>query len=317
MQSIRSNIFYNSLLVTANYIFPLLVFPYISRVLGVTNIGICNFVDGIINYYCLFAMLGMNTLSIREIAANRDDSVNLSKTFSSLLSLNIIISSIVITALVISIFCVPRFYEYRQLMFIGVAKLVFQVLLVEWLFTGIENFRYITTRSIIVRSIFVILVYALVKDANDYTIYYALLTSTVVINALFNITYSRKFVRFSIHDLTMKQYVKPLFSLGAYSILTAFYTTFNVLFLGLSFSSTEVGYYTVATRLHSIILACFSAITGVLLPRMSSLIANNDYLTARKLLRKSTKILFFIAFPIIVFCEVFANDFGSPVKPCV
>lgn len=309
MSSIKSNIFFNSLLVTANYIFPLLVFPYISRVLGVANIGICNFVDSVINYYCLFAMLGMNSLSIREIAANKSDAVKLSKTFSSLLSLNIIISSVVVSTLVISIFCVPRFYEYRHLMFIGVTKLIFQVLLVEWFFTGIENFRYITFRSILVRSVYVLMVFLLVKDVDDYPIYYALLTLTVVINALFNITYSRKFVRFSIFGISMKKYIKPLLSLGAYNLLTSFYTTFNVLFLGLSSSSSEVGYYTTATRLHSIILACFTAVTSVLLPRMSSLIANNDYVTVNNLLKKSTQILFIVAFPIIAFCEVFANDF--------
>ena len=309
MASIKSNIFYNSALVMANYIFPLLVFPYISRVLGVTNIGICNFVDSIINYYCLFAMLGMNSLAIREIAINKDNKDNLSKVFSSLFVLNIIISSIVILGLIISIFCVPRFYEYRYLMFIGVSKLIFQILLVEWLYTGIENFRYITLRSIFIRSIYVILVFILIRDTKDYPIYYLLLTLTTVFNAMFNIAYSKKFVNFSLKGISIKKYIKPLFSLGAYGLLTSFYTTFNVLFLGLVSDATEVGYYTTSTKLHAMILAFFTAITGVLMPRMASLISTNNKETVDRLLNKTYHILFLIAFPIIVFCEVFASDF--------
>ena len=50
MPDLKKNFFYSALLTVANYVFPLLTYPYVSRVLGVTNIGICNYVDGIINY---------------------------------------------------------------------------------------------------------------------------------------------------------------------------------------------------------------------------------------------------------------------------
>ena len=73
MSSLKRNIFYNSLLTTANYLFPLITFPYISRVLGVTNIGICGFVDSIIIYYSLFAMMGIRAVAIREIAGVKND----------------------------------------------------------------------------------------------------------------------------------------------------------------------------------------------------------------------------------------------------
>ena len=84
MPNIKKNFFYNSILTTANYIFPLLVFPYITRVLGVSNIGICDFVDSIINYFCIFSMLGMATVGVREIAGSRNDKEKMSKVFSSL-----------------------------------------------------------------------------------------------------------------------------------------------------------------------------------------------------------------------------------------
>ena len=78
MPSIKKNFLYSSILTTANYIFPFLTYPYVSRVLGVNNIGICNFVDSVVNYFILFSMMGINIVGIREIAKVKNDKENFS-----------------------------------------------------------------------------------------------------------------------------------------------------------------------------------------------------------------------------------------------
>jgi O-antigen/teichoic acid export membrane protein len=94
MVTLKKNIFYSTILTTANYIFPLLTYPYVSRVLGVDKIGICNFVDSIINYFVLFSMLGVGIVGIREIAKNKNDKECLNKTFNSLFFLNTLSTTI-------------------------------------------------------------------------------------------------------------------------------------------------------------------------------------------------------------------------------
>ena len=42
---IKKNFVYNATLTVSQYIIALLIFPYISRIFGVTNIGILGFVD--------------------------------------------------------------------------------------------------------------------------------------------------------------------------------------------------------------------------------------------------------------------------------
>lgn len=308
MGSLKRNIFYNSLLTTANYIFPLITFPYISRVLGVTNIGICNFVDSIINYYSLFAMMGIRIVAIREIAGVKNDPKNLSKVFSSLLTLNLISTGILVAALVLSTVFIPSFHAHQNMMFIGVAKLIFTALLVEWFYNGIEDFQYITVRSIVVRLLYVVLIFVFVKDADDYPIYYGLLTLTIVLNALINVIHSRKFVSFSFDGISIKKYVKPFFILGFYSLLTSLYTTFNTMFLGFIGGPTEVGYYTTATKLHQIILALFTAFTGVMMPRMSSLFSERKESELQSLINKSIRIIFTFSFPMICFFSIFADQ---------
>ena len=131
-KSLKKNIIYSSILTAANYIFPLVTYPYVSRVLGVDNIGACNFVDSVINYFILFSMLGISTVGIREISQARNDRTRLNKTFSRLFTINTISTSIVLIALLISTFTVPQLKENSHLMWIGVLKLVSNYLLIEF-----------------------------------------------------------------------------------------------------------------------------------------------------------------------------------------
>ena len=149
-KSLKKNIIYSSILTAANYIFPLVTYPYVSRVLGVDNIGACNFVDSVINYFILFSMLGISTVGIREISQARNDSTRLNQTFSRLFTINTISTSIVLIALLISMFTVPQLRENSHLMWIGVLKLVSNYLLIEWLYKGLEEFKYITSRTVLV-----------------------------------------------------------------------------------------------------------------------------------------------------------------------
>lgn len=116
---LKKNILYSSVLTTANYVFPLLVYPYVSRVLGVTNIGICNFVDSIIHYFILFSMMGVTIMGTREIAASRANSDSLDSKFSSIIALNGITTLIALIILIIATLSVPQLWENRHMMVYG------------------------------------------------------------------------------------------------------------------------------------------------------------------------------------------------------
>ena len=121
--------------------------------LGVANIGTCNFVDSIINYYILFSMLGVVTLGIREIAKTKHDRQLLEKTFSKLFSINTVTTTIALAALAISILTVPKLHENQELMWIGALKLISNYLVIDWLYKGLEEFKYITNRTIAVKCL--------------------------------------------------------------------------------------------------------------------------------------------------------------------
>lgn len=305
---IKKNFAYNSILTISNFIFPLLVFPYVTRVLGVSNIGLCNFVDSVINYFILFSMLGISITGIREIAKNKTNIERLKKTFSSLFLLNAISTFVMLLILIVATIFVPKLLENREMMFLGGIKLIFNLFLTEWFFKGIEDFKYITIRSVIIKSIFVISVFIFVREQDDVQIYYALMVGMIILNALFNWNYRKRFISFSFKSISFVPYIKSYFTMGSYMILTSMYTSFNVAYLGFVSGDKEVGYYTTATKLFGVLLALFTAFTAVMLPRMSVLVADGKILDVKVLITKSYDVLIAFCLPLIIFSEIFAPE---------
>lgn len=305
---LKKNFYYSSILTAAGYIFPLITFPYVSRVLGVTNIGICNFVDSIINYFVLFSMMGIQTIGIREISNAKNNKEQLSSTFFSIVSLNALLCLFFCVILLLSIQFVPQFYEYRKLMYIGVVKLLSSLFLIEWLYKGLEQFKYITIRSVLVRCFYVVSIFIFVKSSDDYYIYYAIIIATEIVNAFINCIHSKYYVKITKARLFPKKFFVPVVVLGIYSLLTTMYKSFNVVYLGFVTNPTEVGYYTTSTKLHHIFLAIFTAFSGVMLPRMSNLISEGKMEEYRKKLAASFSILVYLTFPLTVLGIIFSSE---------
>lgn len=301
---IKKNFLYSSILTTAGYIFPLLTYPYVSRVLEVSNIGAVNFVDSIINYFVLFSMLGVSTSGIREIAASGKNKELRDTVFSSLLALNILTTLIALAVLIGCIYLVPELRSYKDLLWIGACKLTFNLFLIEWLYKGMEQFKFITQRTILVRCIYVVSVFIFIRKEGDRNLYYLLTTLSIIVNAIINLFYSRNFVRFYINKVNFNKYWKSFSGMGIYVILTSLYTTFNITYLGWFCGDTQVGYYTTATKIYSILLGFFTAFTGVMLPRMSSLLAEGRVDEFKNKVKTSLDCVISFSIPVII-CGIF------------
>lgn len=306
---LKKNILYSGFLTTSLYIFQFITYPYVARVLGVTNIGICNYVQSIVQYFCLFSMLGISTLGVREIAKCNGDKLKLNQTFSQLFTLNAVFTVFVLAIYFLLIETIPNFNQYRKLLYIGATQILFGTFSVEWLFRGLEEFKYITVRTLFVRLAYVISIFVFIRNSNDYTIYFWIYSAMIIANGIINWNYGKRFVQFSIQPLSLVQtYVKPLFFLGSQLILTSLYTTFNTVYLGLTCGDTQVGYYTTATKIENIILALYSSFTLVMMPRISSLMQSEQQEDVKRLLQSSFNLLFVFVFPCIFFSEFYANE---------
>ena len=308
MPSLKKNFFYSALLTLANYVFPLITYPYVSRVLGVSNIGICNFVDNIVNWFIVFSTMGISVIGVREIAAVRSGEKERSRVFSGLLALNGLTTLAAAAVLAVAIFVVPKLFPYRLLLYLGVAKLIAHSLSLEWFFRGIEDFKYITDRSIVIKVLYIVAVFLFVRKAEDYGTYYLLLTLTVVANTLVNVLYSRRYVSFSLRELDMRRFAGPFFILGLNYVLTSFYSSLNVIYLGFVHGAEQVGFYTTATKILTIVTALISAFTTVMLPRMSAVLTEGRMDEFRTYVGKAFNILFLVGIPAVFLMQTEALD---------
>lgn len=305
---LKRNFLYNGVLTLSGYLFPLLTYPYVSRVLGVSNIGICNFVDSIINYFILFSMMGIGAVGMREISQHRDDRQEMSRHFSGLLTLNLLTTALAAIILVTVILVVPSLSPYSDLLYIGVCKLFFNFFLIEWFYAGVEDFKYITIRSIIVRTIYVLLVFILIKQPEDYKLYYFLTVSTYFLNGVINIFYCRRYVRPTLKNIHIRPYLKTFLTIGLYMLITNVYTSLNVTWLGFATDTKEVGEYTTATKLYTIILALFTALTNVVYPRVTYLHAKGQEAEFWEKIGKAVSIVFVVSIPLAGFLAVFHSN---------
>lgn len=311
MPRITTNFIYNVALTLSTYLINLLLFPYVSRVLGVDLVGKVGFVNETISYFSLFAILGIATVGIREIAACGDDREKRSRVFSSLFAIIGVLTTVVMVVYLVAIFVVNRFQADRNLFIIGTGTLFFTSMLIEWFYQGMESFRYITIRSVLVKLAYAVAVFLTVRSQAHYVRYFTLTVVAVVVNAMINMGYSRRFATLSFRNLDIRKYLKPVFSLGLYRVMISMYTTFNVVYLGFVASDAEVGYYYASKKLFYIMLGLFSALSTVMLPRMSALVENRQEEEFHRKVDQMFDLVFAIAMPLVIFLVVLAPQIIS------
>ena len=196
IHSVRYNALFNVIYTLSNIIFPLITFPYVSRILMASGNGKVNFFTSIATYGTTIAGLGLSTYGIRAVAKVRDDAKKLSRLTVELLIINFIGSVIVLLVLGLSLFFVQQFQQELALFCITCITILLSVVGMNWFFSGMEQYDYITRRSILFKFISLILVFAFVKSRSDYVIY-ALITMFSTVGAyVFNFIYARHFVSF-------------------------------------------------------------------------------------------------------------------------
>lgn len=308
MANIKRNLAYSSVLTMSTYLVPLIVFPYISRVLGVEGIGIVDTVDNMIDYCILFSMMGLSSVGVREIAKNKDNPQALSQTFTDLFALNLCSTLLIAAVFCGAVLLSPRLQDYGLLIPIALLKLMANLFWIEWLYTGLEDFRYITLRSLILRTAFIIAVFLFVQTQADVVTYYALFVGITVGNAVCNWYHKRTYLHWDIRRANIRRFLVPFFMLGIFAMLSAVYSKLSLPILNFITNNEEAGNFATATRVYRVVIALVSTLTGVMIPRMSALMEEDRFDMVRHYTDVAFRLLFLFAFPLICFVELFAPD---------
>lgn len=307
--SIKKNMIMSAILTASNFLFPLITYSYVARVLLPEGTGKVAFVQAVLAYFSYIAALGISSYGTRECAKVRDNKNRLSILVQELLRINICSTVVAYVLLIVALILVPKFHEYAILFVVMSSGILLQTLGMEWLYNALEKYSYITIRSIIFKTISVALTFLLVKKPDDYIVYGAITIFATSASNLLNFINSRKYI--SIHKLSsynLKRHIKPICVFFFSTIIVSVYGHFDSMMLGFMKGDYEVGIYNAAAKIKGIVLSVSTAVTSVLIPRMSVYYTQKDEKAIYDLISKSIRIVLVLLLPLSVFIILNAID---------
>ena len=308
-KSIKINFLMNTILSLSSIIFTLITFPYISRVLQPEGLGKVTFASSIVSYFLMFSQLGIPTYGIRVCAQVRDDKEKLSKTVHELSFISLVITIISYMFFIFAIMFVPRLQEDKILYIIISITMILSVFGVEWLYKGLEEYTYITVRSIIFKFISVIFMFLLIHSKDDFVIYGAISVFASSASNVLNFINSRKYINYKwIGNYNLKHHIKPILVFFAMSCATTIYTNLDTVMLGFIKTDIDVGYYNAAIRVKSLLVTFVTSLGTVLLPRASYYVENNMVEDFKKIIGKSLSFTLIISIPLVAYFICFAEE---------
>lgn len=287
---------------------PLITVPYVSRVLKPEGVGTYAYTNSIVQYFILLAMLGIGTYGNKMTAITRDNKGQLSNTFFSIYLLQLLFSFLSILAYFF--FVIYFFHEYKVIALLQGISLLAAAIDCSWFFSGLEQFKKIITRNILVKIVSLIAIFVFVKDQNDLVLYTIILGLSLFIGQLVMWVYVKEFV--SLVPVTFQSIIshfKPTIVYFLPQIATQIYFILNKTMLGFLSSNSAVGIYDYADKILKMVLLVVTSLGTVMLPRMANTFGKGEFAKGKGYLIKSLEFSTLLAIPMMFGLAGIANDF--------
>ena len=324
-KSLKKNFCMNAILTMSQFIFPLITFPYVSRILLAEGTGKVSFATSIISYFAMFAQLGIPTYGIRACAQVRNDKKKLSKTAQEIFIINIIMSILAYIVFFIALCNVPRLKDEKTLLIIVSATIFFNAIGMEWLYKALEQYTYITIRSVIFKFIALIAMFLLIHQQSDYIIYGAISIFASSASNIFNFFNVHKYISLRpVGEYNFKQHLKAVSVFFALSCAATIYVNLDTVMLGFMKTNVDVGYYNAAVKIKTILVSIVTSLGTVLLPRASYYVEHGLKEDFYRITKKAINFVFLVATPLMLYFMFFAkegifflsgNTYGGAIVP--
>lgn len=296
IKNLKNNFIFNTFRIIINLLFPIIIFPYVSRVLDPEGIGKVAFTNSVSEYFIMFASLGIPLYGIREVAKVRDNKQKLEITTSEIFLLNLITTLVVIVFYFIILY-LGYLGQEKSLLKIMSLNIFLTFLGVEWFYQGLEEYKYIAIRSIFFKIISLILIFILVKTKKDYISYGLITVLSTVGSNIFNFFKLKSFTNLTFKKLNIKRHLKPIAMIFSMNIAISIYTNLDNVMLGYKSTETAVGLYSSGIKLVKLVLGIVTSLGTVMLPRISNYIHNGLENELKNLLNKVFKFIMMLSLP--------------------
>jgi len=299
-----------SILQIANYLFPLIVLPYVVRVIGPAKYGLINFAAAFIAYFNLISDYGFSLSGTKDISIIRDDKEKLSKTFSTILTIKLLLSIISFLIFITIVNFIPFFKNNWEVYVLSYGFVIGGVLFPSWFYQGMEQMKYITIIQVVIRSIVTVLIFLLIKEESDYLLLVLLNSIAQILIGIFGIVISLiKFkIKFRLPSFEeIKIQLKSGWNIFQSMIAINIYTTSNTFILGLFASEAIVGYYAAADKIRLAFQGIQSVLSQTVFPYVNSL-AKESYEKFILFIKRLLKLEFVIGFSVSLFLFIFSSQ---------
>ena len=307
---LKKNIVMNTILSFITLIYPLIIFPYVSRVLLPNGIGKVNFAISIITYFSMFAQLGIPLYGIRICSELRDDKLKLTKVVFEIFIIYSITTCIIFFIYLLCVFNVEKFFVEKKLYLVISFTFFFNLIGFEWFLKSLEEYTLIVKTSVLFRIISLIFILILVKDKTDY-VKYAFLTIFVTSGtSLFYVLKLKNYIKLKsikLKILNLSRHLKPIFTFFLMSVTITLYTNLDTVMLGFLSTEEQVGFYTTALKIKNILVTLITSFGTVLLPRLSYYITQKREEEYKKIIKKSFNYILIVAIPLAFYFILFAK----------
>lgn len=296
------NALLNTIKTVLGIIFPLITFPYVTRVLGVETLGVYTFSASIISYFLLIAALGISTYGIREGTQYRNNQEKFDKFVGELFSINVISTIVSYLLLGICLIIVPKLHDYSAAILILSIEMIMATIGVAWVCNIYEDFLFITIRTLAIQLISLVLTLTLVKNPGDLYIYVIIIVLANSGANLLNFFYiRRKYCKFKLtKNIDWKRHLRPILIIFSTSVAITVYVSSDSTMLGFMTSDYDVGLYGTAVKIYNIMKQVLAALLMVLIPQFSLMFARGEKERSNLLFSKVFNILTLLMLPMTV-----------------
>lgn len=268
---LKRNLVYNFVLSGSQVLLPLISIPYLSRVLTPDGIGKISFIDSLTYYFIALAEFGITVYGTKEIAKHRGDQGKKSQVASELVSLHLISSAFSILLYAVAIILLWHKVNHIMLLLFSLSFLLMNAFSCDWYFLGMEKFKYITIRSLVVRLAGLVSMFLLVKQPADFYIYYGIIAFSGIAVGLSNLVIMNRQLDLSFRRINLKHHLKHTWINYLISIFFAIPLMLDNVLLGMVASIKVVGLYAYSGKIIKLSASVVTDTTLVFFPRMVNL----------------------------------------------
>lgn len=266
------NVLLNGIKTVLSLLFPLITFPYITRVLSPEGIGQANYASSIANYFILIGGLGIASYAIREGAKRSYRKEEFDAFTDEMWTVGLLSALFAYICLFVTLAFSVKFHDYRWLIALYSFQILSNALGMEWVLNIYEEYAYVTIRSVIFQILSLVLLFCFVKNPGDVYHYAVIQMISTVGIGLANHIYVRKKVTLKIvWSGKILTHLEPILLIFSTTLATTVYVNLDTTMLGWIWGDEQVGYYTAAAKLYNIVKSLINSVVTVYAVRLSSL----------------------------------------------